>query len=81
MDIKGCTINLVQGSYNPHITHSMSCAGSSHSLLAVVRVVGGIHVEGLLGGPWDLVTTHNRGAYNLPYNPSTWAYRGYPNYK
>ena len=35
--------------------------------------------EGLLGGPWDLVTTYN-WAYNPDYNHPKWAYRGYPNY-
>ena len=34
----------------------------------------------LLGAPWDLVTTYN-WAYNLTYNPTKWAYRGYPNYR
>ena len=34
----------------------------------------------VLGGPWDLVTTYN-WACNPTYNPSKWAYRGYPKYK
>ena len=34
----------------------------------------------LLGGPRDLVTTYN-WAYNLTYNPPTWAYRSFANFK
>ena len=37
------------------------------------RVLGGrVRAWGLLGGPWDLVTTYN-WAYNPTYNPPKWA--------
>ena len=36
--------------------------------------------EGLLGGPWDLLTTCN-WADNPTYSPPQWAYRGFMNYK
>ena len=37
-------------------------------------------IWGVLGGPWDLVTTHN-WAYNPTYRSTKWADRGYPNCK
>ena len=48
--------------------------------IRVILEVAGSLFWGLLGGPWDLVTTYN-WAYNPNYNPSKSVHRGYPNYK